>query len=168
MGYRIINEKERQYKAYKAKSELLGINTLKIYEDIPNYSLSDIDFTSVGNSNLTDVEIIIPDFVEYYYRKTGAGHKGGNLCEGKNITITWTHLLSSSLSYWIASPLDDLVCNTLTLNLNGTHLEKIGNFINDVKANKIIIRVPHPEKLSLDGIAEKQRKILTIEKLKSN
>ena len=167
MGYRVISEKERQYKAYKTKAEILNDNTFGIREDIPNYYLTDIDFTSVGNSNLIDIEIIIPDFIEYYYRKTGAGHKGGNLCGGKNITITWKHLLSRSLNYWIASPLDGLVCNTLTLNINGIHLEKIGRFITDVKANKIIIRVPHPEKLSIDGIAEGQRKILTIEKLKS-
>lgn len=168
MGYRIISEKERQYKAYKAKAELFGINTLEIYEEIPDYYLSDIDFTSISNQSLDDIEIVIPDFIEYYYRKHGAGNKGGSNCIGKNITITWNHLLSSSLSYWASSPLDGLICNALTLNINGYHLEKIGGFIRHVKANKIIIAVPHPEKLELSEISIEQRKILIIEKLKSN
>lgn len=168
MGYRIISEKERQYKAYKTKAELLSINTLEIHEILPDYYLSDIDFTSISNQSLEDIEIVIPDFIEGYYRKHGAGNKGGSNCIGKNITINWNHLLSRSLSYWASSPLDGLVCNTLTLNINGCHLEKIGGFIRNVKANKIILRVPYPDKLELTEISTKQRQILTIEKLKSN
>ena len=167
MGYRIISEKERQYKAYKTKAEILNDNTLEISEEIPNYYLTGIDFTTVSRSNLTDVEIIIPDFIEYYYRKHGAGNKGGSKCSNKNITITWKKLLSRSLSYWASSPLDGLICNTLTLNINGYHLEKIGYFIKNVKANRIILRIPYPEKLELNEIFEEQRKILTIEKLEA-